>query len=96
MRIFLMVEPAIKKRGGDPDIKPGRAKDRRAKEKFAEDKPAEEHRKDKLDDKLEEALEESMAGSDPVSITQPAPSKFDSVGSGSKDNRPQKEKAKRR
>ena len=31
--------------------------------------------KKKLDDDLEEGLEESFPGSDPVSVTQPAPSK---------------------
>jgi hypothetical protein len=33
--------------------------------------------KDKLDRELDQALEESFPGSDPVSITQPAPSKPD-------------------
>ncbi|MDO8977667.1 MAG: hypothetical protein Q7V17_00370 [Afipia sp.] len=33
--------------------------------------------KDKLDDALNEGLEESFPGSDPVSVTQPAPSKHD-------------------
>jgi hypothetical protein len=31
--------------------------------------------KDPLERKLEQGLEETMAGSDPVSITQPAPNK---------------------
>ena len=33
--------------------------------------------KDPLERKLEQGLEETMAGSDPVSITQPAPGKAD-------------------
>lgn len=35
-------------------------------------KPAHEIPKDAAERKLEQGLEESMAGSDPVSITQPA------------------------
>ena len=38
---------------------------------------AEEAQRDKLEKKLEEGLEESMAGSDPVAVTQPAPSPQD-------------------
>ena len=57
-----MAHPATKKRGGDPDVK----------EKSRHQKP-----KDAMDRKLEQGLEESMAGSDPVSITQPSPSKAD-------------------
>ncbi|HEX7883756.1 MAG TPA: hypothetical protein VF499_13590 [Afipia sp.] len=33
--------------------------------------------KKKLDDALEKGLEESFPGSDPVSVTQPAPSRHD-------------------
>jgi hypothetical protein len=33
--------------------------------------------KDKLDDALNKGLEESFPGSDPVSVTQPPPSKHD-------------------
>jgi hypothetical protein len=33
---------------------------------------------DALDDALEEGLEETFPGSDPVNVTQPAPSKGDS------------------
>lgn len=33
--------------------------------------------KKKLDDELETGLEESFPGSDPVSVTQPSPSRFD-------------------
>jgi hypothetical protein len=52
-----MVHPAAKKRGADPQVPP---------------KP--EHTTPETDEqKLEQGLEESMAGSDPVSITQPAP-----------------------
>jgi hypothetical protein len=57
-----MAHPATKKRGGDPDVK---------------SKPHEEKPDDALERKLEEGLEESMAGSDPVSIVQPAKSKAD-------------------
>ena len=57
-----MTHPATKKRGGDPDVKP----------KAPHEKP-----EDAMERKLEEGLEESMAGSDPVSITQPSKSKVD-------------------
>ena len=57
-----MAHPATKKRGGDPDVKK---------------KPRGEKPKDDLERKLEQGLEETMAGSDPVSITQPSPSKAD-------------------
>ena len=57
-----MGHPAVKKRGGDPDVR---------------HKPRREQPDDALERKLEEWLEESMTGSDPVSITQPAPSKID-------------------
>ena len=40
-------------------------------------KPRESAEKRRLDDALEEGLEETFPGSDPVSITQPAPSKPD-------------------
>lgn len=53
---------ATKKRGGDPDVKRT---------------PQHEKSKDIMERKLEEGLEETMAGSDPVSVTQPAPSKVD-------------------
>jgi hypothetical protein len=36
--------------------------------------------KQRLDDALEEGLEETFPGSDPVSITQPAPAKDDERG----------------
>jgi hypothetical protein len=48
--------PAAKKRGADPHVPR---------------KPAHKHPKSEADRKLEQGLEESMAGSDPVSITQP-------------------------
>ena len=56
-----MAHPATKKRGGDPDVK-----------SRPQDRPD-----DALERKLEQGLEETMAGSDPVSITQPSPSKTD-------------------
>ena len=57
--------PATKKRGGDPDMK---------------SHPARDTSKETAERKLEQGLEESMAGSDPVSITQPvAPAKKASV-----------------
>lgn len=52
--------PATKKRGADP---------------YVPQKPQHEIPKDPAERKLEQGLEESMAGSDPVSITQPAPGK---------------------
>ena len=57
-----MANPATKKRGGNPDVK---------------HKPDHEKPEDAMERKLEEGLEESMAGSDPVSITQPPKSKID-------------------
>ena len=51
-----MAHPATKKRGGDPDVKYT---------------PPHEKPDDEMERKLEQGLEESMAGSDPVSITQP-------------------------
>ena len=57
-----MSNAAIKKRGGDPDVKP---------------KPKSEKPADPAERALEQGLEESMAGSDPVSITQPPKSKQD-------------------
>jgi hypothetical protein len=40
-------------------------------------KPDEAAEKRRLDDALEEGLEETFPGSDPVSVTQPAPTKGD-------------------
>ena len=40
-------------------------------------KKAEGNEKRRLDDALEEGLEETFPGSDPVSVTQPPPSKGD-------------------
>jgi hypothetical protein len=40
-------------------------------------KPAEKPRDEGLEDALEEGLEETFPGSDPVNVTQPAPSKED-------------------
>ncbi len=39
--------------------------------------PADREEKRRLDDALEEGLEETFPGSDPVNVTQPAPSKGD-------------------
>jgi len=54
--------PATKKRGGDPDVK---------------HKAPHETPDDDLERRLDEGLEESMAGSDPVNITQPPRSKVE-------------------
>ncbi|MCX7311302.1 MAG: hypothetical protein NTV56_06145 [Alphaproteobacteria bacterium] len=56
--------PATKMRGGNPDVK---------------HTPAHEKPDDAMERKLEQGLEESMAGSDPVSITQPSRSKIDKL-----------------
>ena len=40
-------------------------------------KPAKKQRDEGLEDALEEGLEETFPGSDPVNVTQPAPSKED-------------------
>ena len=40
-------------------------------------KDAKRDEKRKLDDALDEGLEETFPGSDPVNVTQPAPSKAD-------------------
>jgi hypothetical protein len=57
-----MTHPATKKRGADPHV-PAKAK---------RDIAA-----DAMERKLEQGLEESMAGSDPISITQPSSTKID-------------------
>jgi hypothetical protein len=62
-----MTHPSIEKRGGNPDVK---------------QPPAQKPEADKAEKKLEQGLEESMAGSDPVSVTQPAPKKKDPNTSG--------------
>jgi hypothetical protein len=54
--------PATKKRGGDPEVK---------------NRHLAERPEDATERKLEQGLEESMAGSDPISITQPSKSKVD-------------------
>jgi len=59
-----MTNPSTEKRGGDPDLKKQPAQ-------------VSDAGKSKSEKKLEQGLEESMAGSDPVSVTQPAPSKDD-------------------
>jgi hypothetical protein len=50
--------PSVKKRGADAHVPR---------------KPKHQTPKDSDEKKLEQGLEESMAGSDPVSITQPTP-----------------------
>lgn len=55
-----MAHPSIEKRGGNADLKK---------------QPAQQADGDKAENKLEQGLEESMAGSDPVSVTQPAPAR---------------------
>ncbi|HWV51935.1 hypothetical protein [Pseudorhodoplanes sp.] len=55
-----MAHPSTEKRGGNPDIKKQPAQGAGARES---------------EKKLEQGLEESMVGSDPVSVTQPAPGK---------------------
>lgn len=57
-----MAHPSTEKRGGNPDLKT---------------QPAQKSDGGKAEKKLEQGLEESMAGSDPVSVTQPAPGKPD-------------------
>jgi hypothetical protein len=57
-----MEHPATKKRGGDPDVK---------------HRPQHEKSSDDVERRLEEGLEESMAGSDPVNISQPPRSKVE-------------------
>ncbi len=57
-----MTAAAIKRRGGDPDVK---------------HKPKSEKPGSALERALEQGLEESMAGSDPVNVTQPPKSKLD-------------------
>ena len=52
-----LAHPATKKRGADPHVPSGT---KRGRHRNAEEQ------------KLEQGLEESMAGSDPVSVTQPA------------------------
>ena len=58
-----MKNPATKKRGGDANV--GRSDHA----KGIPDKKLADKKKER---KLEQGLEESMAGSDPVSVTQPS------------------------
>jgi hypothetical protein len=67
-----MAHPATKRRGGDPDVRY---------------RPPHERPADAMEWKLEEGLEESMAGSDAVSITQPARSRVDKQQSEKKKAR---------
>ena len=57
-----MAHPATEKRGGNPDVK---------------HKPGRQKPQDPIERKLEQGLEESMAGSDPISVTQPPKTKYD-------------------
>ena len=57
-----MAHPATQKPGADPHV-PRKAEG--------------EEPKDPMERKLEQGLEESMAGSDALNITQPAPTKVD-------------------
>jgi hypothetical protein len=52
-----MTDPATKRRGADPSVP---------------EKPQHKTPKEPAERKLEQGLEETMAGSDPVSVTQPA------------------------
>jgi hypothetical protein len=54
-----MKNPATKKRGGEANV--GRS-----------DHATDAESKSKKERKLEQGLEESMAGSDPISVTQPS------------------------
>jgi hypothetical protein len=58
-----MAHPATQRRGADPDVP---SKRKRSPETSTESDER----------KLEQGLEETMAGSDPVSVTQPAPAKM--------------------
>lgn len=53
-----------------------KARDHKIGDQGKDEKGSKVHR-DKLDDALNEGLEESFPGSDPVSVTQPPPSKHD-------------------
>lgn len=57
-----MASPSIEKRGGNPDLTT---------------QPAQKPNGRRAEKMLEQGLEESMAGSDPVSVTQPSPSSVD-------------------
>jgi hypothetical protein len=56
------IDAATKRRGADPHVP---------------HKPEHEKPNDPMERKLEQGLEESMAGSDPVSVAQPAKTKID-------------------
>jgi hypothetical protein len=53
-----------------------KVRDHKIGDQGKDDKGSKAH-KDKLDDALNKGLEESFPGSDPVSVTQPPPSKHD-------------------
>jgi hypothetical protein len=63
-----MNKPTTKRRGADPDV-PNKPKRKTAHSP---------------EQKLEQGLEESMAGSDPVSVTQPHPKSDRDKGHGAK------------
>jgi hypothetical protein len=54
-----------------------RSKEHRMSRPRAKSADAKNHEKKQLEDALEEGLEETFPASDPVSVTQPAPSKED-------------------
>jgi hypothetical protein len=68
-----MVQPAAKKRGADPHVP---VKSKRL------------HSADLTKQKLEQGLEESMAGSDPVTVGQPAPLSADKCAIATDKNKP--------
>ena len=65
-----MTHPATKKRGADPQVPEKQEKSRNT---------------NTTEQKLEQGLEETMAGSDPVSVTQPAPVKYDPLNNMSEN-----------
>ena len=55
----------------------GRTSDDPTAHRFSVETGSDREEKRQLDDALEEGLEETFPGSDPVNVTQPAPSKGD-------------------
>lgn len=47
------------------------------KDVHADDKPGQEKKKPQLEKSLDKGLKDTFPGSDPVNVTQPAPSKHD-------------------
>jgi hypothetical protein len=66
-----MAEPRFTRTGKDIPMTRPPAKSSNVK------KPGKKQRDEALEDALEEGLEETFPGSDPVNVTQPAPSKED-------------------